>query len=139
MRHFCLFKLGEWCSIGVVVFAFVASVFAVACLNKAHAAEPWSTTDKVLGTATGLAILADWAQTRQIAKNPDKWRETNELLGEHPSVGDVNRHFLIYGATVGILAHISPPPIRKALLGGVLVYQIDLVSENYSLGIEVKW
>ena len=39
--------------------------------------------------------LIDWAQTRQIAAQPDKWLELNPLLGQHPSRAKVNIIFFV--------------------------------------------
>jgi len=37
-------------------------------------------------------LVADWGQTREIAVNP-RYREINILLGENPSLGEVDLYF----------------------------------------------
>lgn len=44
--------------------------------------------------------LVDWAQTLDIARHPDRYREAGCMLGHHPSVQRVNTWF-----PIGILAH----------------------------------
>ena len=85
-----------------------------------------------------LLLLADWAQTRQIAKNPDKWFETNKLLGVHPSVSRVDTYFAVVlaGYTVVYLALVKYVP-PTAFLCGAIVAAIEayVVYNNNKLGI----
>ena len=53
-------------------------------------AHAWTTTQKALYLSAQSATVIDWAQTRYIAKNPDKFTEVNPLLGEKPSTDKVD-------------------------------------------------
>jgi hypothetical protein len=60
----------------ILVFLLPTNIFA---------ADEWSTQDKSLEATWQILHFIDWRQTRTIAKNPDKYREMNPILGEHPS------------------------------------------------------
>jgi hypothetical protein len=47
--------------------------------------KEWKSDDTAIQTAVNLFIMADWMQTRNIASNPDKFYETNNFLGPHPT------------------------------------------------------
>lgn len=109
--------------------------------TSANAADDWTATDKVmLGTAVA-AISYDWAQTRTIARQPDRFHEAGNkfFLGSHPSVGRVNTYFVGYIAvTVGI-AYVLPSEYRKLYLGGVILYETALVIHNNGIGIKASF
>ena len=104
-----------------------------------HAADPWGTTDYALAGATVAALVVDWGQTRHIAKNPERYTETNPILGSSPSVGKVDAYFV--GAMVGTvaLAHVLPGEWRQLFLGGVLALELGVVNQNRQLGIKVAF
>jgi hypothetical protein len=90
--------------------------------------------------AAYLTLLAiDWSQTRYIAKNPDRFREINPLLGEHPSLGKVNNYF-VASALVNIAAvHYLPERYRKPFQYLTIGFEATTVAHNYSIGIKLDW
>jgi len=84
-----------------------------------------------------LGLLgADWAQTRTIAKNPYQWHETNPILGQHPSVGNVNNYFAAAMLGHTLLANLLPPEYRKLLQYGTIGLEAPVVGKNkFKLGI----
>jgi len=104
-----------------------------------HAGGPWETTDYALAGAAVAALAVDWGQTRHIAKNPQRFNETNPLLGSAPSVGKVDAYFV--GAMVGTvaLAHVLPSDWRQLFLAGVLTLELGVVQQNRSLGIKMAF
>jgi hypothetical protein len=104
-----------------------------------RAADPWETTDYVLAGAAVAALAVDWGQTRHIAKNPNRFIETNPVLGTSPSVGKVDAYFV--GAMVGTvaLAHVLPNDWRQLFLAGVLTVELGVVQQNRSLGIKMAF
>jgi hypothetical protein len=104
-----------------------------------RAADPWETTDYALAGAAVVALAVDWGQTRHIAKNSNRFIETNPVLGTSPSVGKVDAYFV--GAMVGTvaLAHVLPSDWRQLFLGGVLALELGVVSQNRSLGIKMAF
>lgn len=100
--------------------------------------KAWTTEQKQLaGIATTLMVV-DWAQTRHIANNPHKFHELNPLLPNHPSIGQVNRHFIISGLIIGTLAH-NLPQYRNLLLKTYIGYQTINTIRNYHIGIKLDF
>lgn len=52
--------------------------------------RPWTEDEKRLFYVHSALVLADWSQTRQIAKNPTQYVEYNPFLGKQPSVEKVD-------------------------------------------------
>ena len=123
------------CSVRAALLSLVLVLSPALC----RAADPWETTDYWLAGAAVAALAADWGQTRHIAKNPNRFIETNPVLGSSPSVGKVDTYFV--GAIVGTvaLAHVLPGDWRQLFLGGVLALEIGVVNQNRSLGIKMAF
>src|SRR5690606_23306335 len=49
------------------------------------AAREWTAEEQWTAAAAASLLVVDWAQTRYIAKNPEKWRELNPMLPDHPT------------------------------------------------------
>lgn len=105
----------------------------------AHAGAEW--TDSQLAKATALATItaADWSQTRNIARHPSRWHETNPLLGEHPTQSAVDRHFIASAALGAALLHALPSNMRDLTLDAGLVLEVGCVANNTRLGIGIKF
>ena len=100
-------------------------------------ADDWTESDYSLQVAATAMLVADWAQTRYIAKHPDSYFEYNPILGLHPSVDRVDLYFIssIIGTT--ILADYMPSKVRKAFLAGETFIEFGFVQHNLSIGIGV--
>lgn len=117
----------------------IASTVALGFCSPAKATE-WDEETKALYVAGAALIVADWAQTRDIATRlrPDGsrvWRETNPLLPNYPRMHEVNRHFigalvLHYGLT-----EVLPQPYKRWFQTGVIVIQSGYVAHNLSAGV----
>jgi len=101
-------------------------------------AEEWTTTQKWLLAGAMSLHVVDWAQTRTIALNPDKYYERNPFLGRHPSVGRVNTHFAIGLVGLPLLAHYVPS-IRNYVLWSWGALELAAVSNNYYIGIRATF
>ena len=107
--------------------------------SAARAGDDWTPADSWREGAYLALHLTDWAQTRNIARNPDQWRETNRLLGEHPSVGRVNRYFVITAAAqIGIAVALSKG-WRAAFQYGAIAHDAWYVTHNFSIGISARF
>lgn len=91
--------------------------------------------DKALAVSAATAMAMDWRQTQVIAMNPGRWRELNPVLGEHPSIGQVNRHFLWNGLLMSGIAYCLPSTWRKGYLVAVTAVEVSFARHNYNLGI----
>ena len=106
-------------------------------------ADEWRTADSYReGVFLGLHAW-DYLQSRQIAKNPNPpghaYYESNSLLGEHPSVAEVNRYFIISGLLQAGIAYKLPPPWREAFQYVSIGDKIISIRTNWFIGIHGKW
>ena len=65
-------------------------IIAIIALCLPMLAHAWTDTQKALYLSAQVATVIDWAQTRHIAKNPDKFQEVNPLIGKNPSTNKVD-------------------------------------------------
>ena len=105
----------------------------------AKAVDPWSHEDKVRLAIWGTLQTVDWLQTRNIAKHPDQWYETNPRLGNHPTPGEVNRFFLTTTATHILIANFLPSEYRKVFQYLSIGYEFSYVERNYRIGIKMEF
>ena len=106
---------------------------------NACAFDEWSEADKTREAVYLAVDTVDWLQTRNIARNPDKFFETNYYLGEHPSVGKVNGYFItIMLVHVGIVTAL-PSKYRSTFQYTSIAYEVSYVAGNYRLGISTKF
>lgn len=116
-----------------------AAGIATSVTTPAIAADEWTDTQVTKAVALATLTAADWAQTRNIARHPVRWHETNPLLGEHPSVAQVDRHFAA-SAIIGAAAlHALPTRYRDWALNAGLVIEATCVANNLRLGIGIKF
>jgi len=87
-----------------------------------------------LATSSTL-LLVDMFQTLDIAENPDKFYETNPVLGDHPSKEEVYTYF----ASALVLNYLAwkylPEPWWKVQQGLVMAIQVGVIANNVNLGI----
>lgn len=115
----------------------------LACLSLVGCAslpgEPLSRADWARqGVYTGV-LMADWAQTRYIAKHLDEWHEMNPALGRAPSIGRVNIYF---GATVLVNAAITralPAKYRPVWQYSSIGFEAFVVGRNAYIGIGMQF
>lgn len=107
--------------------------------TPATAADEWTAPQLEKAAALATLTAADWAQTRNIARHPVRWHETNPLLGEHPSVGAVDRHFALSAVLGAAALHALPSRYRDMALNAGLVIEATCVANNLRLGIGIKF
>lgn len=115
------------------------AAIALLATSQAVSADDWDTVDFALLTAATTALVLDWGQTRRIARNPDEFYEKNTLLGDHPSTGDVDKHFAAALLGTIVIAEILPSYYRKTWLGVVTAVEVGFVQQNYQLGIKMDF
>jgi hypothetical protein len=116
----------------------IAALLMLVSFN-CFAFDEWSDAD-VKREAVYLAVdTVDWLQTRNIARNPDQFYETNSYLGKHPSVGKVNGYFATMMLVhVGIVT-VLPSKHRSTFQFTSIFYELRCVNGNYQLGISAKF
>lgn len=101
--------------------------------------DPWTRQDAVRHAAlTGLMII-DWQQTREISKKPNEYRESNPILGEHPSRGEVNLYFATMWIVKSVIAGRLPSRWRDDWLWFCIGESAAMVGHNYSIGLKGAW
>ena len=96
----------------------------------------WDAKNAAMFAASNAALVGDYLQTRHIAKNPDQFREINPILGPHPSVHDVNKHFLASALLNYLVANNLSPKNRNLWLAGVGILEGAFVGRNIQTGIK---
>lgn len=112
---------------------------ALALALPAHAADPWSDSDKDWGAVALALTVIDWRQSVYIARHRDDFQETNHYSGNQPSIGRVNSYFagsILAGAAI---AHLLPDPYRKIFLGSVAVVEFRVVGKNFMVGVGIAY
>jgi hypothetical protein len=90
--------------------------------------------------AAALALIAvDHGQTLNIAKHPEKWTETNPILGEHPSIAEVNRYFVAAYILHPTISAVLPPKYRTWWQWVTIGVQAGYVTHNFSIGINMDF
>ena len=86
---------------------------------------------------SNLLIVADWAQTRDIASNNDYY-ERNKLLGRSPSISSVNKHFIGFLFLNNYIGEYIAND-RQSFYLGVVLAESFTVTKNYSIGVKLKF
>ena len=87
---------------------FLAALFMTTTM---FAQSNWTKADTIRESIVMGVIYVDWDQTREIQANPEKWEESNPLIGHQP--GQVNRYFLASAMCHAGIAYILPPKARR--------------------------
>lgn len=97
-------------------------------------ADEWTRSD-TYREATYLTLhTMDWAQTRNIARNPIYY-EQNAILGKHPSVGRVDGYFALTGLAHLAVSYYLPAEYRKAFQYVTIGVEGGAVAHNFSIGV----
>jgi hypothetical protein len=141
---------------GLLISAVIwGAIIGLLMLMISCAQKPWTKTELAMAGIAGTLTAADWAQTRNISRNPERWMETNPLMGNHPATSRVDTHFLGSIVLVGLIAHYGPDAMaslipdeyrqgvrdnfRTILLGGVSLVEGSCVMQNNDHGIGIRW
>jgi hypothetical protein len=100
-------------------------------------ADEWQPTDKKLFTGFVALQVIDGLQTYEIAKHPDKFKETNGLYGNPPTV---ERIILIKTVGTGLVYYLLDNESNEGRRGALwfldIIY-LDVVAHNYEVGIRI--
>lgn len=118
--------------IKIIILAALLSAW-----TRAHADE-WTPADTTREAAYAVLMLMDWRQTQDIArhKNID---ESNELLGEDPRNGKINRYFVAAGALQLAIAYSLPAEWRKVWQYAGIELEFATVNQNRRIGLSVNF
>jgi hypothetical protein len=96
--------------------------------------ENWTRGDTYREVAWGAIHAVDWAQTRQIAQNPE-YHETNPILGSHPSVGSVDLYMASALVIHPVISAVLPKPYRDVWQYLSIGVSGACVINNVSIGV----
>ena len=110
-------------------------ILALFIATTASAKDKWTTKNTILQSTFAAVTVIDWAQTLHAARNPDKFTETNPILGSHPSKGRVNAYFPLYIASHTYIATKIDEPYRTLWQSFYIIWEVDAVNNNRTQGI----
>jgi len=105
------------------------------------AANAWSKKDTYWETAYLVTHIADWGQTRDIASQCESGRyyETNPIMGKCPSSQTVNAYFIGTALMHYGVAHMLPRKYRRMFQAGTIGMELSYITNNASIGLNVKF
>lgn len=100
----------------------------------------WKDENTEMQVLHGILQTIDWGQTRDIARNPDKFIERNQQLGSNPSTGKVDKHFALTElSNVAAALLIKNPELRKLFQVLSVGSQNRVAGRNQEIGIKMDF
>src|SRR2546422_165799 len=120
----------------VLVAAVVFSAFPprIAAQRAQKDDRSWNTSHIALASAFSVALWIDASQTREAMRRG--YRETNPILGPHPSVGQVNTYTAVAGLAVLGTAAAVGGRVRPWLLA--LAVETFAITSTVRQGIAIR-
>lgn len=120
-----------------------AGALALAASGCAQAQSSLSTLtplEKTLYVGLQTATVADYLQTRSISKMPERFREGNPLLGDHPSMARVNGVFLARVALQHYAVSVVPKDQMLYFLvpANIISWTVVARNEKYGVPLDAK-
>ena len=122
-----------------ILFIILILLVAQYGYARGYDKDEWTKSNTKLEATYFMLHIIDWRQTRYIAKNPDNFYEINPILGEHPSVEEVDRF-----AALSMLGHVTisyllPKKWRKYWQVGTTVIKLSLIINSEIVGIKIDF
>lgn len=122
--------------------AWAALFGSLACFGLGAApvyASDWTKADTARQMAYLTLHVADWGQTRYIAKNPNRYLEKNLFLGGHPSLSRVDSYFAFTALAHTAISYALPPDWRRGWQYITIGVEAGAVGYNYSIGLKMDF
>jgi hypothetical protein len=100
--------------------------------------DPWTKQDTYWQIGVLVTQVIDWGQTREISVNPEYY-EKNPILGEEPTLQEVNRYFAVCILGNYFISKVLPKSWRRKWQAGSILNQIYYINNNYELGIKMNF
>ena len=115
----------------------VLLVLILACSS----ANAWSKKDTYWEAAYLATHVADWGQTLDISSQCQSgaYYETNVIMGKCPSGQTVNAYFLGTALLHYGVAHMLPRKYRRMFQAGTMGMELSYITNNASIGLNVKF
>jgi len=116
-------------------------LLALLLVSTQAVADEYTTADKQREAVYLTLHVIDWAQTRTIARNPDKYAEggvvASRVIGAHPSVGQVDAYMVGSALLVMAVSRALPAEYRRVFQYVTIGDSAYSVGRNFSIGIWV--
>lgn len=122
--------------------AITSRIISIVLLLFSGQCFAWTEEDKYLATASLVAMAIDYGQTRNIVYQREAGGtrfERNPMLPRHPTMKEVNRHFIVTPIIAFLVLDNLSQENRTNALKVLTVVQIGIVAHNYSIGLDVKF
>jgi len=96
-------------------------------------------TDYVLLTTSTLFLASDWLLSVDAARRGGPNRETNVILGPHPSVGQHNTYAAIALVANIAVSRIPRPSLRRTVWVGVIAVEATTTLHMFSVGYHLNF
>jgi len=100
-------------------------------------AQEWTEENTAWETAYLATLIIDWGQTLEIAENPN-YRELNQIIGEYPTRGEVNRYFMGLGISHIIISNYLDE-WRLPWQRSTFFFSLGVISRNARMGIKINF
>ncbi len=95
----------------------------------------WTKGDTIRHSTYTTLWAIDYLQTTRIADQPEKYKELNPFLGEHPSKQDVTIWFGATYTAYTAIAIVLPSPYREWWHYSGITVEAVCVGNNYRIGL----
>ena len=113
-------------------------LFLLLFISPISYGDPWTREDSYRETIYLTLHIVDYAQTREIARNPNYY-EQNMYLGKHPTVSQVDNYFSAMAlAHIGV-AYLLPDEWRAPFQYVTIGVEVGAVAHNFSIGISARF
>ena len=102
-------------------------------------ASDWTREDTYRELAWTALLVVDYGQTMNIARNPDKFKEYNPILGEHPSKSSVRLYMLSAAIIHPVISYYLPPKYRKWWQYISIGIEAGAIGNNIGAGIGISF
>jgi hypothetical protein len=116
------------------------AALSTSTITQLPARVSWDRSHTTLAGAFLVTLLMDAAQTRNLARRGwAGFREANPLLGDRPTVGQVNTYTAFAAVSVLGAAAALPPRVRPWLLGAAIAVQVFTVAGSVQKGLPIRF
>ena len=132
-------------SLGVMICLILLCVFCILLtmgfIKACHASESdrWSRADTIREGVFHLTNLADCLTTIDIAANPDRYRETNPVLGTHPNRESVYLWFGLSSLAHLGISYVLPRRFREPFQYVTIMYEAGYTAHNFGMGLRFRF
>lgn len=115
------------------IISIVLLLFSGKCFGQ------WTDEQKTLAALSMAALAVDYGQTKYISAPNSGFHEMNPMLPRHPTMNQVNRHFILTPLIAYLILDNISSDDRTTALKVITIMQVGVVAHNFSLGIGIRF